>query len=29
MPWQKEKDFVKIDHKLLYAIQEKIEEILQ
>ncbi len=29
MPWQKEKDFEKMDHALLYAIQQKIEEILK
>lgn len=29
MPWQKEKDFEKMDHTLLYTIQQKIVEILK
>ncbi|MBS1598889.1 MAG: hypothetical protein JST75_11755 [Bacteroidetes bacterium] len=28
MPWQDEKDLIRIDRMLLQAIQEKIEEIL-
>ena len=29
MPWQKEKDFEKIDRTLLYVIQQQLEEILK
>ena len=29
MPWQNEKDFEKLDHALLFAIRQKIEEILR
>ena len=29
MPWQKEKDFEKIDRTLLYLIQQQLEEILK
>ena len=29
MPWQKEKDFERIDRGLLYAIQQKITEVLR
>jgi hypothetical protein len=29
MPWQKQKDFEKMDRALLYAIQQKIIEVLK